>query len=1200
MRVGTGSPLFPYDRLLEGSAADLKLARRVKQSSRYTFIMSGASDDTTNFVHLRVRSEYSMSAGLAKVEHLARTAAEIGMPALALTDRANLSGYIKFYGACIERGVKPIAGADIAYFSDEGNEEDSAISRCLLLAKQTQGYKNLLRIIFGLRKDPVSGLRVSTKREIFDNASGLIALSGGPESEIGNALLREDEALADSCLDAWLGTFREDFYLELMRCGRDLDSRIEGPVLGLAANRSVPIVATNEVMYARPEDYEIHEIRVCVQEKQVIDDPSRERRYTEDMWMKSAEDMAELFADIPETLDNTVELAKRCNLSQKFYDHAFPKFPEAGNETLDDYLTRLARETLEERLDLMEEAGQVSAESRQVYGERLKNELDVICSMKYAGYFLVVMSIIRWAKEQGIPVGPGRGSGAGSLVAWVLGITGLDPIEHGLLFERFLNKERVSLPDFDIDICMEQRDRVLQHIADRFGRDAVGQIVTFGTMGAKAVVRDVARAQGKPYRMGDTLARLIPNQLDIRLADAVEGQPELRRLIDQEPEYAEIMDAAYRLEGCVRNEGTHAAGVVIAPSRLSDFLPATINDHGDAVTQFDWKDVEKAGLIKFDFLGLKTLTVIDHAVRSLNKNHGLDLKIEEILLDDEKTFQLLQAARTKGVFQLESDGLRRLILRIKPKSLADLTALLALYRPGPLQSGMVDDFVEVREGKSTPEYLHPAMREVIESTSGVILFQEQVMQLAQVMAGFSLGQADVLRAAMGKKKPEIMAEQRTRFVEGARDRGYSESIAEKVFDLMDKFAGYGFNRSHSTAYALISYQTAWLKANYPAEFMAAMLSSEIHNRDAIHRLMPELGELGLKTLPPDVNESHLEFRAQGEGVRYGLGGIRDVGRPLIEQIVKQRESGPYQSLADFASRVGTRFLPAAALQRLIESGALDELVEGHLNAKRAKMLHMVEDIMNWVAQKERDQSAGAVDMFDDGAELPSLGVADCPPMSDLERVEREALALGLYLTDHPMNIYRGECELLFSGDKRPESVAGGNGRRFVSASFAGIITHLNHRRREGGEAWARLENGNSHAEAGFFDSVLETEREKLKEGEYLLIEGSVPRNQGSSDFGARIRVSRAYTLAEARQKFARFIELRVDEETPSEALRETLGEVCVNGRKTNCRVFVRYSNGRARARIALHGNYSILPTEENLQQLRELLGSDAVNINYRG
>ena len=1137
-----------------------------------------------------------MSAGLAKAEHLARSAAELGMPALALTDRANLSGYIKFYDACVARGVKPIAGIDIAY---RGDEQDSEISRCLLLAKHQQGYRSLLKIIFGLQKDPASGLRISTRRQIFENADGLIVLSGSPDSDIGKALLREDTALAESCLDTWIGTFRDDFYLELKRCGRDLDSRIEGQLLDLAAHRSVPLVATNEVMYPRPEDYEFHEIRVCVQEKRVIDDPSRERRYTEAMWMKSAEDMAELFADIPEALENTVEVAKRCNLQQEFYHHAFPKFPEAGSETLDAYLTKLAEQRLEERLIAMEKSGQVTAESRQAYDARLKNELDIICSMKYAGYFLVVMSIIRWAKEQGIPVGPGRGSGAGSLVAWVLGITGLDPIEHGLLFERFLNKERVSLPDFDIDICMEQRDKVLQHIGDRFGKEAVGQIVTFGTMGAKAVVRDVARAQGKPYRMGDTLARLIPNELDIRLADAVEGQPELRRLIEQEPEYAEIMDAAYRLEGCVRSEGTHAAGVVIAPSLLSDFLPATINDHGDAFTQFDWKDVEKAGLIKFDFLGLRTLTVIDHAVQSLNHNHGLHIKIEEIPLDDEKTFKLLQAARTKGVFQLESDGLRRLILRIKPKSLADLTALLALYRPGPLKSGMVDDFIEVREGRSTPDYLHPAMREVIESTSGIILFQEQVMQLAQVMAGFSLGQADVLRAAMGKKKPEIMAEQRSRFVEGARARGISESVAEEVFDRMDKFAGYGFNRSHSTAYALISYQTAWLKANYPAEFMAAMLSSEIHNRDAIHRLMPELGELGLKALPPDVNESHLEFRAQGEGVRYGLGGIREVGRPLIEQIVRQRDSGPYQSLADFASRVGTRFLPQAALERLIESGALDELEEGHLNAKRANMLHMAEALMNWVAQRERDQSAGAVDMFDDGAELPSLGVGNGGTMTDLERLTRESLALGLYLTDHPMNIYREECELLFSGDKHPDSVRVSNGRRFVSASFAGIITHLNHRGREGGETWARLENGSHHAEAGFFDRVLETEREKLKEGEYLLIEGSQPRNGGSREFGARIRVSQAYTLGEAREKFARSIELRIDEAPPSDALRETLEELCTNGRKSNCRVLVRYSNGKARACIALPRGLSILPTDENLQQLRELLGRDAVRMNYR-
>lgn len=1146
-----------------------------------------------------------MSAGLAKAEHLARTAAVLGMPAMALTDRANLSGYIKFYDACLEHGVKPIAGVDMAYVDDWRDEHNDRhnkapeVFRCLLLVKSNEGYSNLLKIIFGLQKDPASGLRVSTRREIFENANGLIALSGGPEGEIGKALLREDEVLADSALDAWLGTFRDDLYLELLRTGRDLDSRIEGGVIDLAADRSIPLVATHEVMYARPEDYEFHEIRVCVQEKRFIDDPTRERRYTEAMWMKSADDMAELFKDIPEALDNTVELAKRCNLQQTFYKHAFPKYPEAGDEPLDVYLTRLAEQMLERRLAMMEEEGGALAASKQAYAERLRKELDVICSMEYAGYFLVVMSIIRWARDQGIPVGPGRGSGAGSLVAWVLGITGIDPIEHGLLFERFLNKERVSLPDFDIDICMENRDKVLQHIADRFGRESVGQIVTFGTMGAKAVVRDVARALGKPYKMGDTLARLIPKLPDIRLREAVEGQPELGRLIDEEPEYAEIMDVAYRLEGCVRNEGTHAAGVVIAPSRLSDFLPATLNNHGDAVTQFDGEDVEKAGLIKFDFLGLRTLTAIDNAMRSLHQNHGLNMSVEQIPLDDEKTFKLLQAGRTKGIFQLESDGLRRLILRMRPNSLVDLTSLLALYRPGPLQSGMVDAFVDVRDEKTTPEYLHPAMREVIESTSGIILFQEQVMQLAQVMAGFSLGQADVLRAAMGKKKPEIMAEQRARFVAGAVKRGVSESVAEQIFDLMDKFAGYGFNRSHSTAYALIAYQTAWLKANYPAEFMAALLSSEIGDRDAIHKLMPELGELGLKTLPPDVNESHLEFCAEGQGVRYGLGGIREVGKPLIEQIITQREAGPYTSPADLVSRVGTKYLSLAAFKRLIESGALDELAQGDMNAKRANMLHMAEELMNWVAQRERSESVGVVDMFNDGVDLPNIGVVDASPMTDLERLARESRALGLYLTDHPMNIYRKECELLSSGDKHPNSVRVSSGW-YVPVSFAGIITRLNHRGRAGGETWARLENGNKHAEAGFFDKVLEAEREKLEEGAYLLVEGSMPKNQSQSNFGARIRVSQAYTLAEARQKFARFIELFVDEKTPSQALRETLSELCVNGRKTDCRVQVRYCNGKVRGRITLHRNYSILPTDENMGQLRELLGTDAVNIVYRG
>ena len=1138
-----------------------------------------------------------MVDGLAKVEDLAATAASLSMPALALTDRDNLSGYLKFYSACLERGIKPIAGVEIPYLLGEDGDE---IARCLLLAGNREGYLNLLQIVFGLRRSPSSNLRLVSRDHIFANAKGLIALSGGMHGDVGKALLRGDETTARSCLDAWMGSFKDAYFLELQRCGRQADASIEPMLLDLAASHSVPVVATNEVMFERPEDFEIHEIRVCVQEKRVIGDETRERHHTEDMWLKSASDMAELFSDIPEALQNSVEIAKRCNLPQIFYQHAFPDYPVPDDESLDAHLARLSREGLNERLQAAKTTNPLSEQAREIYHTRLADELEVICSMQYAGYFLVVMSIIRWAKSRGIPVGPGRGSGAGSLVAWTLGITGLDPIEQGLLFERFLNTERVSLPDFDVDICMERRDEVLQHIAETFGRDAVGQIVTFGTMGAKAVVRDVARAQGKPYRIGDILARLIPNQLDITLAEALDGQPELRRLIEQEPEYKEVMDAAFRLEGRVRNEGTHAAGVVIAPSKLSDYLPATIGDNGDALTQFDWKDVEKAGLIKFDFLGLRTLTVIDHALSSIEKNHQTRINIEELPLDDPNTYKLLQQARTKGVFQLESDGLRNLILRIKPQSLADLTALLALYRPGPLQSGMVDDFIKVRDGEVAPEYLHPGMKQVIEQTSGIILFQEQVMQLAQVLAGFTLGQADVLRAAMGKKNREIMAEQRSRFVKGAVRHGLDQLVADQIFDLMDKFAGYGFNRSHSTAYAVISYQTAWLKANYPAEFMAAILTSETQNRDAIQKLMPDLAEIGLESLPPDVNLSHWEFRAEGKAVRYGLGAIKEVGRHLIERILEARESGPFLDFVDFVSRVGTAHLQAGPLQRLIHGGALDQFSEGDHSQCRAHLLSMVEAVLSWVSQRERSQTSGVGDMFDDGVALPELGAERCAPLPDLVRLELEFQALGIYFTGHPMQVYQHECKWLFSGDKKFVSARKSNGRgRFVEASFAGIVTHINHRGRGEGETWVRLDNGVEQIEAGFFGEVLEAQRHKLQAREYLLVEGSRPQSDRPSSFGARVRVSRAFDLAEARQKFARSLDLRVRAASSQREIRSVLTELCVQGAPSDCPVRVCFENACAKAVIKLPQHFSIRPSEENLERLREALGAENVSLKHR-
>lgn len=1139
-----------------------------------------------------------MIDGLAKVEDLAATAAKHSMPALALADRGNLSGYLKFYSSCLEHGIKPIAGVEVPYLLGHEGEE---IAHCLLLASNRAGYLSLLQILFGLRKPPGSNLRLVPRDHIFANAKGLIALSGGMHGDVGKALLRGDETLARSYLDAWTGTFKDAFFLELQRCGRQAESSIEPMLLNLAAKHAVPVVATNEVMFERAEDFEFHEIRVCVQEKRIIGDETRERHHTEDMWLKSASDMAQIFSDIPEALQNSVEIAKRCTLPQEFYQHAFPHYPVPEEESLDAHLERLSREGLDERLKATEAIEPLTKQRRELYEARLADELRVICSMQYAGYFLVVMSIIRWAKDQGIPVGPGRGSGAGSLVAWTLGITGLDPIEHGLLFERFLNTERVSLPDFDVDICMERRDEVLHHIAETFGRDAVGQIVTFGTMGAKAVVRDVARALGKPYRIGDTLARLIPNQLDISLAEALDGQPELRRLIDQEPEYKEVMDAAFRLEGRVRNEGTHAAGVVIAPSKLSHYLPATLGDNGDALTQFDWKDVEKAGLIKFDFLGLRTLTVIDHAVSSIEKNHGSKINIEELPLDDPETYKLLQQARTKGVFQLESDGLRNLILRIKPDSLADLTALLALYRPGPLQSGMVDDFIKVRDGEVAPEYLHPQMKQVIEQTSGIILFQEQVMQLAQVLAGFTLGQADVLRAAMGKKNREVMAEQRSRFVKGAVAHKVDERVADQIFDLMDKFAGYGFNRSHSTAYAVISYQTAWLKANYPAEFMAAILTSEMQNRDAIQKLMSDLAGSGLASLPPDVNLSHWEFRAEGEGVRYGLGAIKEVGRHLIETMVAARESGPFVDFVDFVSRVGTAHLQSGPLQRLIHGGALDQFSEGDHSQRRAHLLGMVEDVLSWVSQRERSQSSGVGDMFDEGEALPNIGAGRSAPLPELVRLELEFQALGVYFTGHPMQVYRRECKWLFSGDKKPVPAHKSNGRgRYVETSFAGIVTHINHRGRGDGETWVRLDNGVEHIEAGFFGEVLEAQRHKLQAREYLLVEGSKPQSDRPSSFGARVRVSRAFDLAEARQKFARSLDLHVCSRDSQREIKSVLTELCVQGAPSDCPVRVHFNNDRAKALIRLPQNFSIRPSEENLERLREALGADNVSLNHRG
>ncbi|MFU8816879.1 MAG: DNA polymerase III subunit alpha, partial [Pseudomonadales bacterium] len=832
------------------------------------------SQQAPGFVHLRVHSEYSLADSIIKVKALAAKASRLQMPALALTDWVNLFALVKFYQASLAAGIKPLVGVDLQIVEAPGQYH-----RLGLLAMNQAGFKNLIALVSDAYVGCAERGRV-TREQLLARGDGLLVLSGARDGDVGQALLKGDAAAAERLAAAWAEAFPGRYYVELTRTGRAGEEAYLALAVALAARLQLPVVATNEVCFLEEDDFEAHETRVCIQEGRALDDPRRERRYSATQYLKSAAEMAELFHDLPEALANTVEIAKRCNVEVALGQYYLPNYPVPDGITLEDYLRDCARQGLESRLAMLEDLGERSLPVEQ-YQARLDYELDIINQMGFPGYFLIVMEFIGWAKANDIPVGPGRGSGGGSLVAYALGITDMDPLRYDLLFERFLNPERVSMPDFDIDFCMEGRDRVINHVSERYGQDAVSQIITFGTMAAKAVVRDVARVQGKPYGLADKLSKLIPFEVGMTLAKGVEQSKELAAFIDSSDEAGEIMEMAYKLEGVVRGVGRHAGGVVIAPSTLTDFVPLYVDEQaGGLVSQFDKDDVESAGLVKFDFLGLKTLTIIDWAVKAINaqaRQGAAPVQIDRIPLDDKATFDLLRGAETTGVFQLESRGMKDLIRRLLPDRFDDIIALVALFRPGPLQSGAVDDYINRKHRREPVIYPHPDVEPVLSPTYGVMLYQEQVMKIAQVLAGFSLGQADLLRRAMGKKKPEEMAKVRQQFLDGAGANNLDAALANQIFDLMEKFSGYAFNKSHSATYALVSFQTAWLKAHYPAEFMAATLSADMQTIDKVVTLVDEVRRMGLELKPPSVNHSQFRFSGRDRQVIYGLGAVRGVG-----------------------------------------------------------------------------------------------------------------------------------------------------------------------------------------------------------------------------------------------------------------------------------------------------------------------------------
>ena len=1153
------------------------------------------------FIHLRVHSDYSMIDGLAKVKPIVKRATELGMPALALTDFTNLCGLVKFYFAAHDAGMKPIIGADFKVQSQEMGDE---LFELTILAANNEGYKNLTLLISeAYQRGHVQHQPVIDKEWLIKHREGLIILSGGRTGDVGRALLKGNQQLTDTCVAFYQTYFPDNYYLELVRTGRVDEDAYLHFAIELAEKYDLPVVATNDVRLLTADQFDAHEIRVAIHDGYTMVDPNRPKLYSEQQYLRSEDEMCELFADIPEALQNSVEIAKRCNVTVRLGEYFLPNFP-TGDMSIEDFLVTKSQQGLEERLEFLFPDPAVRAQRRPEYDERLEIELKVVNQMGFPGYFLIVMEFIQWSKDNDVPVGPGRGSGAGSLVAYALKITDLDPLEFDLLFERFLNPERVSMPDFDIDFCMDKRDLVIDHVAEMYGRNAVSQIITFGTMAAKAVIRDVGRVLGHPYGFVDRLSKLIPAEPGMTLEKAFEVEPQLGQSYEADEEIRDLIDMCRILEGVTRNAGKHAGGVVISPTTITDFAPLYCDAEGNnPVTQFDKNDVETAGLVKFDFLGLRTLTIIDWALGMINPRRveqGLEpVNIAAIPMADKKSFDMLQRSESTAVFQLESRGMKDLIKRLQPDCFEDMIALVALFRPGPLQSGMVDNFIDRKHGREAVSYpdekwQHESLKEILDPTYGIILYQEQVMQIAQVLAGYTLGGADMLRRAMGKKKPSEMAKQRAVFEQGAIDNGVDGELSMKIFDLVEKFAGYGFNKSHSAAYALVSYQTLWLKAHYPAEFMAAVMTADMDNTDKIISLVDECHRMNLKLLPPDVNKGLYRFNVDDEGaVVYGIGAVKGVGEGPIENIISAREKdGHFKDLFDFCARIDTKKVNKRVLEKLIKSGALDRL-----GPNRAAMLATLDDAIKAASQYHKAQESGQEDLFGVLTEAPEevehayANIAEAPESVWLEG-ERETL--GLYLTGHPINAYISELKHYTTWRLKDAQQTG----RDKVASVAGLViaARVMTTKRGSRIGLMTLDDRSGRMEVMLFTDALDRYIDLLEKDKIVVVSGQV----SFDDFNGGLRMSAREVLdiSEAREKHLRGVAISVTEEQIDEQFFSRFSQVLEPHRAGTVPVHMYYQRSNARAKFTLGTEWRVTPADKLLSDLKMLLGDKQVKLEF--
>ena len=1140
------------------------------------------------FVHLRLHTEYSVADGLVRVDGAVKRARDTAMPALGLSDLSNTFGWVKFYRAARSAGIKPVFGCDV-WISNAADRNRP--SRLLLLVQHREGYRRLCELLSRAYQHNIHRGRAEIDPAwLAESSEGLLALSGGDGGNVAQALLDDKTDAARSAAAAWASLFPGRYYLELQRFGQPHSERLIDGLLDIGAALNLPAVATHPIQFLSPDDFKAHEARVCIAEGMMLGDPRRPRPFTVEQYFKSPEEMAELFADLPEALANSVEIAKRCNLTLELGKSRLPDFPTPDGMSLDDYMRQRSHEGLLQRMAHLYPDEAVRAAKMPEYVARLEFELGTIIQMGFPGYFLIVSDFINWAKHNGVPVGPGRGSGAGSLVAYCLSITDLDPLAYDLLFERFLNPERVSMPDFDIDFCQDGRDRVIDYVKRRYGADSVSQIATFGTMAAKAVLRDVGRVLDLPYLFVDKFVKLVPNELGISLAEAREKEPQIDERAAAEEELAELLPLAEKLEGITRNVGMHAGGVLIAPGKLTDFCPLyQAEGSGSAVSQFDKDDVEAIGLVKFDFLGLRTLTILAEAVRFVQRHENRkDFRLEDLPLDDRAVYKLFADGNTTAVFQSESRSAKDLEKKLRGDCFEDIIALMALNRPGPLGSGMVDDFIARKQGKQKPEYFHPDLEPVLKSTYGIIVYQEQVMLVAQILAGYSLGAADMLRRAMGKKKPEEMAVQRTIFLDGAAKRGVEDKIAGRLFDLMEKFAEYGFNKSHSAAYALIAYHTAWLKAYYPAEFMAATMSSEMSDTDKVRIFYEDCRSNGLTMLPPDINQSLYRFEPVSKTeIRYGLGAIKGSGEAAIGAIVAEREAnGPFKGLFDLTRRVDKRYLNRRVLEALVKAGAFDTI-----NDHRASLMASVGAALETADRAAR--SGGQVGLFGEALE-GGEDLVDVPYWSDLDKLIQEKSALGYFFSGHPFTSYLSEV----SGFAKRQLNSLEPSRDPVM--LAGIVVSLRTQMtRRGKMLILLLDDATAQIEVVIFNELYEQNRHFLKDDALLVIEGKINRDEYSG--GMRVTAEKIYDLAGARTRFAQGLRLVCNGQVSAQPgngrkLAELLD--AYKAQDGGCPVWVEYQNTHARCRVRLGEGWRVRLDDRLLESLRGWLKPEAVNVVY--